>query len=58
MVTMGQQRFQLLQAGRFTERTAHNANQTGLYVEGLHPSRTPSIASTTPATGRLWVIAI
>ena len=34
-IAMGQQRFQLLQAGGFTERTAHNANQTGLNVEGF-----------------------
>ncbi len=36
-VTMRQQRFQLLQTGRFAEGTAHDANQTGLHIEGFTP---------------------
>ena len=36
-IAMGQQRFQLLQAGGFTERTAHDADQASLNVEGFTP---------------------
>ncbi|MNN64467.1 hypothetical protein D3C81_1799080 [compost metagenome] len=35
LIAMGQQRFQLLQTGRFAEGTAHNANQIRLYVKRL-----------------------